>query len=706
MEKVLTVLIGLMVVAVSVWAGVQGADLTHRLIRLALPLPEVEIGSAEIRGVLNHLLVSGLIVFAIAAFLFRDFLFATAERTAKQVYAWGVAWGVGSLYLFLTSSEVFPHQILVGAFIVGVILFWAGYSLFGRDKTDPGRKSILGRLLAVVLATVRLLLKPWTWLAVLATIAPLIGAALYVANQEFRDSVAEFRVKQNVSVEGDWITVPINTETQLLQPIMIRFEPGRDDALFVLERSGRLYRMAYPDDGTKELLLDFSERVGEVNLENGALGFDFDPRWGKDDGNFVYIYFTNYEADKQVNYLARFDLGLADPKARLASQSNLMALGRPPTQYHNGGHVEFGPDGFLYLALGEMNIEDSWQRVDRALSSGIVRIDVQNQGGDVSSPIARQPRDGKTQGYSIPNDNPFVTRPETLGEFYAIGLRNPFRFHIDPQTGLLWTGDVGTSVWEEVNAVEKGKNYQYPYDEGGKPTEFDKPNEVVGDEAGPLYSYKHNAYDRSVIGGVVYRGKRWPQLNGKYIFGDNYSGKFWAMEAIKAPVSKVVVLGQANKFAQRGFTSVIQASDDRILITIMGSSSAPNGAIVELVHKSAGAQSAIGGGKTVAGAEEVLTDAMINESYVTNCARCHGETGAGDGPDSEILETQLGAAPTDFRTAQFKSKPKEQVRKAIADGGTAVGLSEAMPPWTGILEEPEIDALVEYIRELPAGDTR
>jgi glucose/arabinose dehydrogenase/cytochrome c553 len=704
MQRIGSILISLIVVAIAIALGVAAADTTQQLIRLVLPLPDMPLHKIEIFDTFGYLLVAAFLTFALAAWMFAQALFASAERTAKQVYTWGAAWGAGSLYLFLMTSDVFPHHLLVGAFVIGVALFWAAYAVFGKDRDIAGRTGIGGRFVAAIAATFKLLLKPFTWLAVLVTVLPLIAAVLYVANQNFRDSVAEFRVQQNASVEGDWMTVPVNTKTQLLQPITLRMEAGRPGSMLVLERAGRLYRMGYPDNGTKELLFDISAVVGEVNLENGALGFDFDPRYGQagEGAGFVYLYYTSYTPQKQVNYLSRFDLSLADPAARLASRFDLIAQERLPNQYHNAGHVELGPDGMLYVSVGEMGMEASLQRLDKTLSGGILRIDVTGTNG---LPIPRQPEGGKTQGYTIPVDNPFVKEPGALAEFYAIGLRNPFRFHIDKPTGLAWTGDVGSTTWEEVNAVARGGNYQYPFDEGGRAGAVPKPAKVYGEEHGPVFTYQHTAYDRSVIGGIVYRGKRWPQLDGQYIFGDNYSGKFWAMPAQNRKVSAVQTLGQADKYAQRGFTSIIQTPDDRILITIMGSSSAPNGEIVELVLKSQGASASIAGaGAVVAAAAEAATmsQVAIRESYVTNCARCHGATGYGDGPDAALLKQQLKVMPTNFHTAQFKAKDRAEIRLAIAKGGGAVNMSVAMPPWEGLLEDKEIDALTDYVLAMPA----
>lgn len=198
---------------------------------------------------------------------------------------------------------------------------------------------------------------------------------------------------------------------------------------------------------------------------------------------------------------------------------------------HNGGGMFFGPDGFLYLSLGD---EGKWsdhygnaQRVDGSLFSGVIRIDV-DCGPVRSHPIPRQPLNGKTQGYFIPNDNPWVGRPDTLEEFWAIGLREPHRMTFDPATETVWVGDVGQDSWEEIDVIEKGGNYQWPWFEGTHGGAKLKPGEILGIEKPPVLDYGRDV-GKCVIGGYVYRGSRYPELTGKYVYGDNESGDVFAL---------------------------------------------------------------------------------------------------------------------------------------------------------------------------------
>jgi glucose/arabinose dehydrogenase len=197
---------------------------------------------------------------------------------------------------------------------------------------------------------------------------------------------------------------------------------------------------------------------------------------------------------------------------------------------------------------------DTPQNVTATLASGVLRIDVDRKGHGVSHPIPRRPGSGATRGYFVPDDNPFVGRADTLEEYWAVGLRNPFRISFDPETGALWAGDVGSAEWEEVNLLLAGRNYQYPFIEGREETGRPRSGASIGTEAGPIFTYRHTAYDRAVVGGIVYRGTRHPGLRGQYLFADNYSGKVFSIPATGEPVDAVELLAQADQVAQRGIT--------------------------------------------------------------------------------------------------------------------------------------------------------
>jgi len=192
----------------------------------------------------------------------------------------------------------------------------------------------------------------------------------------------------------------------------------------------------------------------------------------------------------------------------------------------------FGSDGFLYLSLGDEGGEnDSYgnsQRVDESLFSGVIRIDV-NKNPKLSHPIPRQPVNGVTRNYFIPNDNPWVGRPDTLEEFYAIGLRSPHRLTYDATTNTIFCGEVGQNRVESVDLIIKGGNYRWAYMEGNIGGPEAPPTTVIGTPQAPLYAYFHNAGNTCLIGGYVYRGTLVPKDDGQYIFGDNTSGNIFAL---------------------------------------------------------------------------------------------------------------------------------------------------------------------------------
>jgi hypothetical protein len=211
--------------------------------------------------------------------------------------------------------------------------------------------------------------------------------------------------------------------------------------------------------------------------------------------------------------------------------------------WHNGGGMFFGPDGFLYLSEGdEGGIGEQFnnaQVITNGVFSGVLRIDV-DQNPARSHPIRRHIQDGGilpagwphsfSGNYWIPNDNPWLDPGGSLlEEFYAIGLRNPHRMTHDPPSGRIWVGDVGQSLEEEIDLIEKAGNYQWSYREGEAEGPKSKPSSIRGTEKPPLFRYPRSL-GRCVIGGYVYRGTVHASLlEGRYIFGDYASGALFSL---------------------------------------------------------------------------------------------------------------------------------------------------------------------------------
>ena len=193
-----------------------------------------------------------------------------------------------------------------------------------------------------------------------------------------------------------------------------------------------------------------------------------------------------------------------------------MLLEVAAVQGHNGGAIEFGPDGMLYLGLGDGGLRndphDNGENLGTLLGS-ILRI-------DVNAASAERP-------YAIPADNPFLGVDGALPEIYAFGLRNPWRIAFDRQTGRLWCGDVGQELWEEINIIQPGRNYGWSSREGTKPFS-NRSSHPQFSPTDPVWEYDHGV-GKSITGGRVYRSDRLPQLQGKYLYADYVSGGIWAL---------------------------------------------------------------------------------------------------------------------------------------------------------------------------------
>ncbi|MCC9654758.1 PQQ-dependent sugar dehydrogenase [Rhodopirellula halodulae] len=318
-------------------------------------------------------------------------------------------------------------------------------------------------------------------------------------------------------------TVEAYPNLRISRPVIITGAGDGSGRLFVASQTGEVYVFDENDQDVSEpeLFADFSELVTYKDRENeeGFLGMAFHPKF-KENG-LLYAYFTT--SDKpHVSVLAEFSTvkGSNNQKGDPSSMRELMRI-EQPFWNHNGGTVAFGPDGYLYVALGDGGKANdplqSGQDPSQLLGS-IMRIDVDKRDN------------GKA--YGIPADNPFVDKSDAQPEIYAIGIRNIWRMAFDSKTDLLWAADVGQNDWEEVNLIRKGGNYGWSLREANhKFTLNGNGSDARPDLIDPLVEYPHtDDWGKSVTGGAVYRGTQTPMLDGYYLYGDYVSGKVWALK--------------------------------------------------------------------------------------------------------------------------------------------------------------------------------
>ena len=328
------------------------------------------------------------------------------------------------------------------------------------------------------------------------------------------------------------------------RPVALVQAPGDADRRFVVEQNGTIRVFPAREDADPAgaaCYLDISGKVLRYHEESGLLGLAFHPRFAEN--GFFYLYYsdkTSYKGGRaHTALLSRFH---ADPKAGRAepdSEAVLLKVDQPYPN-HNGGCLQFGPDGFLYLGLGD----------------GGAAGDPQDRAQDLRSPLGKILRldvDPAVEGraYGIPKDNPFAAAPEKgLPEIYAWGFRNPWRFSFDRKTGELWVGDVGQDHFEWVHVVKRGGNHGWNLREGRHPfKEKEKGGEPAPDLVQPVAEYSH-ADGKSITGGYVYRGKRFPALDGVYVYADYGSGRVWGFRRGSAPIVVAEGIHALSSFAE------------------------------------------------------------------------------------------------------------------------------------------------------------
>jgi glucose/arabinose dehydrogenase len=335
---------------------------------------------------------------------------------------------------------------------------------------------------------------------------------------------------------------------KLDRPVWMSEAPDDSGRLFFVGQAGKILIVKKGSDGSHAReFFNIESRHPYFENEDGLMSIAFHPGF-KTNGLFYVYYNQQNPADQHAqpqNYpfrsvISEFKVSATDPdQADMGSERILLQVPQPFSN-HKGGELAFGPDGYLYLGLGDGGAGDdpfgSGQSTSTLLAK-MLRIDVNTR-----ATVGRGAQQLKLP-YGIPSDNPFVKEPDmgdrgARKEIFAYGLRNPWRYSFDRETGDLWVGDVGQDLWEEVDLVTNGGNYGWSVREG---MHHFKPGPVGAQYSDPVIEYPHRPYLQSqamfpdhsiglcVIGGYVYRGHKFPALDGVYVYADYSLGTIWGL---------------------------------------------------------------------------------------------------------------------------------------------------------------------------------
>ena len=306
----------------------------------------------------------------------------------------------------------------------------------------------------------------------------------------------------------------------LKQPVFLTHDgtPRR----FIVEQGGTIRQVGSDGALVRTPYLDIVKRVTSGG-ECGLLSVAFHPKFAEN--GFLFVNYTAKTKRQLQTVISRFQVDPGADRVDAATEYVLLTIDQPYPN-HNGGQLQFGPDGMLYIGTGDGGSRDDPQnngQKTNTLLGKILRIDV----------------NGSQDGYAVPKDNPFVGKPNWRPEIWASGLRNPWRFSFDRETGDCYAADIGQNLYEEIDLITKGGNYgwrvreaSHPFNGGAMQKDFVDPIAEYGRDKG-----------QSVTGGYVYRGKRFPRLVGWYLYADYASGRFFGL---KQEDGKVVANGEVE----------------------------------------------------------------------------------------------------------------------------------------------------------------
>ena len=333
-------------------------------------------------------------------------------------------------------------------------------------------------------------------------------------------------------------------DIELSQPVELI--PWPLGGLLVADKSGSIAVLS-SEFGSRPLLditdVVYSDGLGEMGFLSAAIAPDFETQ------PFLYVYYTLLDVDDDDRRFARLSrFPISDGVAVREQEFVILDIQRETqANIHWGGAIRFGPDGMLYLGLGDSRCRECAQSLD-SLHGKIIRIDVRGASAD--------------HPYRIPADNPLLDTPGARPEIWAFGLRNPWRMAFDSQDGTLWVGDVGAHDEEEISIVTAGANLAWPVFEGFRCRETEGRSDIdprfapalmcqdLASFTMPVISYRHSSHKErvcAIVGGPVYRGASIPSLDGVYLFGDFCLGKVWALESDAEPGQRLIEIAHLDR---------------------------------------------------------------------------------------------------------------------------------------------------------------
>lgn len=335
-------------------------------------------------------------------------------------------------------------------------------------------------------------------------------------------------------------------------PVALAIPPDGTERLFLVQQFGKITILPNDRSSDEEItFLDVTDRpLIKQQFEEGILGLAFHPDYAKN--RKFYIYYSLQ--DPKHTRVSEMQTFADDPnKADISTERVLLEIPQPFWN-HNSGNILFGPDAYLYIAIGDGGKANDPQRFSQntfVYNGKILRIDVNTRAGN--------------RPYGLPSDNPFLKKPGHHPEIFALGLRNPWGLTFHPETKQLWAADVGQNAWEEINIITNGGNYGWSYREGAHSANARSDAPSKGAKfIDPIHEYDRSS-GLSITGGTHYRGKAVPELQGKYIYGDFVHGNIWALDFQNGKKTNNTKIFKRTKGSLKP-TAFVEDADGELLI--------------------------------------------------------------------------------------------------------------------------------------------